>query len=333
MFYMQRSFKALLVEEKDGMYERNIVERPLNSLPEGEVLIRVHYSSLNYKDALSAYGNKGVTRKYPHTPGIDAAGVVEASASEEFSVGEKVIVTSYDLGMNTSGGFAEYICVPARWVVRLPESMSLRESMIFGTAGFTAALAISKLIRDVKRRDGSILVTGGTGGVATLAIKMLKKLEYHVVAATGKLEQQREYLLRIGASEVISREAVDDQSGRPLLKPKWAGVIDTVGGNILATALKETKRNGVVTACGNIGGAKLETSVFPFILNGVNLRGVDSAECAMEIRQKVWESMATDWRPDDLEKMVKEVNLEGLIQEIDDIIAGKHVGRTIVCLK
>ena len=330
---MQKNFRALVVTEKDGIFERNIVDKQLDSLPEGEVLVRVHYSSLNYKDALSAYGNKGVTRKYPHTPGIDAAGVVESSDCDEFIAGEKVIVTSYDLGMNTSGGFSEYIRVPVSWVVKLPDDLTLRESMIFGTAGFTAALSVSKLIRDVKRKDGPILVTGGTGGVATLAIKMLKKLGYYVVAATGKLAEQKEHLLHIGADEVIARSEVDDQSGRPLLKPRWAGVIDTVGGNILATALKETRRNGVVTACGNIGGAKLETTVFPFILNGVSLKGVDSAECRMVVRQKVWESMATDWKPDDLEEMVKEVTLEGLLKEIDDIMAGKHVGRTVVCLK
>lgn len=330
---MQRTFKALVVSEKDGKYIREIMDRPLDSLPRKEVLVRVHYSSLNYKDALSAYGNKGVTKNYPHTPGIDACGVVEDSSSGSFVAGDKVIVTSYDLGMNTSGGFSEYICVPASWVVKLPENLTLRESMIYGTAGFTAALSISKLVRDVKRKDGSILVTGGTGGVATLAIKMLKKLDYHVVVATGKMEQQKESLLHIGADEVISRESVDDQSGRPLLKPKWAGVIDTVGGNILATALKTTKPNGVVTACGNIGGAKFDTTVFPFILNGISLKGVDSATCPMETRKKVWESMATDWKPDDLEEMVKEVSLENLLPEIDAIMEGKHVGRTIVCLK
>lgn len=330
---MQRTFKALVVSEKDGKYSREIVDRPLNSLPEGEVLVRVHYSSLNYKDALSAYGNKGVTKNYPHIPGIDACGIVEESSSEDFVAGEKVIVTSYDLGMNTSGGFSEYICVPAAWVVKLPENLTLRESMMYGTAGFTAALSVSRLIRDVKRMDGSVLVTGGTGGVATLAIKMLKKLGYHVVVATGKLAQQKEALLRIGADEVIAREEVDDQSGRPLLRPKWAGVIDTVGGNILATALKATKQNGVVTACGNIGGAKLDTTVFPFILNGISLKGIDSATCPMAIREKVWESMATDWKPDDLEEMVKEVSLENLLPEIDAIMEGRHVGRTIVCLK
>ena len=330
---MQRSFKALLVSEKDGKYVREIVERPFDSLPQGEVLVQVHYSSLNYKDALSAHGNKGVTKSYPHVPGIDACGIVEESTSDDILVGDKVIVTSYDLGMNTSGGFSEYIRVPAAWVVKLPTNLTLRESMIYGTAGFTAALSVSKLIRDVKRKDGTILVTGGTGGVATLAVKMLKKLGYRVVVATGKLDMQKNALLKIGADEVISREEVDDKSGRPLLKPKWAGVIDTGGGNILATALKTTQPNGVVTACGNIGGAKLETTVFPFILNGVSLKGIDSATCPMEIRQKVWESMATDWKPDDLEDMVNEVDLKGLLSEIEAIMNGQHIGRTIVCLK
>ncbi|MGL4867893.1 MAG: YhdH/YhfP family quinone oxidoreductase, partial [Cetobacterium sp.] len=287
--------------------------------------------SLNYKDALSSTGNKGVTRNYPHTPGIDAAGVVVESGNENIKVGAEVIVTGYDFGMNTSGGYQEYIRVPAEWVIQLPKEMSLKESMIYGTAGLTAAISVYKLIvkGDVKPEDGEILVTGSTGGVGSVAIKILKKLGYEVVAITGKAED--DYLIKIGAKRVLNRDEFNDTS-RPMLRGVYAGAIDTVGGNILSTVIKSLKYNGVVTACGNAAGISFESSVFPFILRGVTLYGVDSVEISRAERDLLWNKLATEWKIDNLDEIVNEIGLEGLSEKIDNILSGKNVGRVLVKL-
>jgi len=326
------AFKAMIVTEiGDKHFIREIKEKNITDLPEGEVLIKVHYSSLNYKDALSASGNKGVTRKYPHTPGIDAAGVIIESSDSTFKPGDEVLVTGYDLGMNTSGGYEEYIRVPANWVVSLPENLSLRESMIYGTAGFTAALSCYKLINNGVTPDmGPVLVTGATGGVGSIAVSILVKSGYEVVAVTRTLDK-KDYLLGLGAKEVISIEEVDDKSGRPLLKPRWAGAIDTVAGNILASAIKTTKYGGSVTCCGNVGSAELVSSIYPFILNGVSLLGIDSVNCPVDLRLKVWNKVASDWKLDHLEEFTTELpSLEALNEKIDLILQGKIKGRTIV---
>ncbi len=326
----QTTFRAMVVEEAaEKKYVREIRERSLDDLPAGEVLIRVQYSSLNYKDALSATGNKGVTRNYPHTPGIDAAGDVVESASADFRPGDAVLVTGYDLGMNTSGGFGQYIRVPAVWVVKLPAGLTLRESMAYGTAGFTAALSVYRL-RDygVNPDQGSILVTGATGGVGSLAVAILTRAGYDVTAATGK-PAEKEFLISLGAKEVVSRGEVDDTSGRPLLKTKWPGVIDTVGGNILSTALRSTQYLGCVTCCGLVASPELQTTVFPFILRGVSLLGIDSVNCPMPLRQQIWGRLADDWKPN-LDQLSFEITLEELNARIDDILQGKLKGRTIV---
>jgi putative YhdH/YhfP family quinone oxidoreductase len=328
-----QSFKALQISEvSDKQYVKNIVQRQISDLPVGEVLIRVHFSTLNYKDALSAVGNKGVTRNYPHTPGIDAAGVVEFSESPDFIVGEQVIVTSYDLGMNTAGGLAEYIRVPARWVVKLPEGITLQESMILGTAGFTAALCVNALINNgLSPEQGKVLVTGSTGGVGVLAVAILKKLGYQVTAVTGKPEASA-FLQAIGASEILSREALDDKSGRPLLKSVYAGVVDTVGGNMLATALKSLNYGAAAAICGLVASVELPTTVLPFILRGNALLGIDSAECPMSLRQIIWQKLATDWKPADLQKMVTEVSLEDVPAKLDLMLQGGAMGKTVVKL-
>ncbi|MFL8798165.1 MULTISPECIES: YhdH/YhfP family quinone oxidoreductase [unclassified Clostridioides] len=330
---MNKKFKSLYITEEEGGFKRNIIEREIDSLPEGEVIIKVKFSSLNYKDALSANGNKGVTRKYPHTPGIDASGIVEYSSCDDFKVGDEVLVTGYDLGMNTSGGFSEYIRVPSSWVVRLPKDLSLKEAMDYGTAGFTAALSVYKFINSVDKDMGDVLVTGGTGGVAVIAAKILIKLGYSVVVSTGKLEEQKDVLLNLGVKDVIHRSEVDDNSGRPLLRPRWAGVIDTVGGNTLSTAIKTTNYCGAVTTCGNAGGIEFTSSVYPFILKGVTLYGIDSVECPMNVRLKIWDLLSNEWKLDDLDDMVNVVSLEELNNSIDLIMAGKHVGRTVVDLE
>ena len=328
-----KTFKALQISEKsDKQYDIEIIQRQVSDLPAGEVLIRVHYSALNYKDALSSVGNKGVTRNYPHTPGIDSAGIVEESQSSDFKVGDEVIVTSYDLGMNTSGGLSEYIRVPARWIVAMPAGLSMREAMINGTAGFTAALCINALINNGLSPDkGKVLVTGSTGGVGIVAVAMLKKLGFEVTAVTGKPEAQ-EFLLKVGATEIISRESMDDKSGRPMLKSVYAGVVDTVGGNILATALKSLTYGGAAAICGLVASPDLPTSVLPFILRGNTLFGIDSAECPMPLRQDIWQKLAADFKPADLELLATEITLEEVPQKLDLILQGGAWGKSLIKL-
>jgi acrylyl-CoA reductase (NADPH) len=327
-----RSFKAIVVTEtSEKTFTREIKDKAVSELPPGEVLVKVSYSSLNYKDALSATGNKGVTRNFPHTPGIDAAGVVEESSVDDFKPGEQVIVTSYDLGMNTSGGFGEYIRVPAGWVVKRPQNISLEESMVYGTAGFTAGLSVNALTHIIKPDDGEVLVTGASGGVGSLAIAILAKIGYQVVAVTGKTNE-KEFLTGIGAKEIMSREDATDTSGRPVLKARWAGVIDTVGGDILATAIKSTNLNGVVTCCGNVASPELPINVFPFILRGVYLIGIDSQNCPMDKRSMIWGKLANEWKLDNLATIAKTVSLDELEENIELILQGKIKGRTVVDL-
>jgi len=326
------AFKAMIVTETaDKQFIRTISDKHIIDLPEGQVLIKVRYSSLNYKDALSASGNKGVTRRYPHTPGIDAAGLVAESSDPAFNPGDQVLVTGYDLGMNTAGGYEEYIRVPAAWVVPLPAGLSLRESMIYGTAGFTAALSCYKLIKHGVTPDlGPVLVTGATGGVGSITVAILAQSGFEVAAVTTKIDQTP-YLLQLGAKEVISVADADDQSGRPMLKPRWAGAVDTVGGNILATAIKTTRHHGTVTCCGNVTSAELHTSIYPFILNGISLVGIDSATTPMDHRLLVWNKLATDWKLNHLETITTELpGLEALDERIGLILQGKNRGRAIV---
>ncbi len=327
------TFKALVVDEQpDGSFERSIKQWPLEKLPGHEVLIEVRYSSLNYKDALSATGTKGVTKTYPHIPGIDAAGVVVESNNPQFSSGDKVIVTSYDLGQNTFGGFGQYIRVPANWIVPLPEKLSLRESMIIGTAGFTAAIGIHHLQHNyINPENGTILITGATGGVGIMAIAILSKLGYSVTAATGKLDQ-KDFLTKTGATTVIHRDEVKDESSRPLLSSKWAGAIDTVGGIMLDTTLRQTQHNGTVACCGNVLGHELHTNVYPFILRGVHLAGIDSGNCNMALRKKLWEKLADEWKPNNMDRLAREVSLEELGNQINRILNGQQVGRVLVNL-
>jgi acrylyl-CoA reductase (NADPH) len=327
------TFKALVVSETgDNRYIREIKERTLEDLPEGEVLVRVRYSSLNYKDVLSATGNKGVTKRYPHTPGIDAAGQVAESRSPEFRAGDEVIVTSYDLGMNTPGGFGQFIRVPAAWVVKRPDGLSLRESMIYGTAGFTAALSVYRLMAGgVRPEQGKILVSGATGGVGSVAVSILAGEGYRVTGVSGRAET-RDYLLEIGAQEVISAEAATDTSSRPLLTAQWAGSVDTVGGALLATTLRSVAYGGVVTCCGNVASPDLPLTVYPFILRGVTLVGIDSQNCPMPTRTLIWQKLAGPWKLPHLERLAVETTLEGLNDQIEAILKRRHRGRTLVRL-
>ena len=327
------SFKAMVVSRnEDGKFTREITTRELDSLPEGEVLLNVKYSSLNYKDALSAIGNSGVTRNYPHTPGVDAAGTVEHSESTEFEPGDEVIVHGYDLGMDTSGGFGQYVRVPSEWVVNLPSGLDLKESMMYGTAGFTAAQSVLRIVEGgINPEDGRILVTGATGGVGSMAVAVLAKAGYCVTASTGKTGQER-FLADLGAEEVIGREDLTDPAGKLLLKGQWAGVIDTVGGEMLATAIKSTRQRGVVTTCGNVASHELNINVYPFILRGVTLAGIDSASCPMKRRRLLWQKMSGEWKLDIFDRMCRTVRLEDLDPEIDLILKGGQVGRVVVDL-
>jgi acrylyl-CoA reductase (NADPH) len=327
---LPQTFKAMVVSEKpDQKFIREIKQKDLSDLPAGELLIEVKYSSLNYKDALSASGNKGVTRKYPHTPGIDAAGVIATSSTSQFGAGDQVIVTGFDLGMNTAGGFGQYISVPASWAVKLPQGLTLKESMAYGTAGLTAALCVMRLMAfGLSKDSGEVLVTGATGGVGSVAVGILAKLGFDVVAATGKTDE-KDFLTQLGAKTIISREEANDTSGRPLQKGRWAGVVDAVGGNILATAIKSTKYGGLVAACGNTMSADLAVSVYPFILRGVSLLGVDSVEIPMNTRLRTWQKLAHDWKFD-LSGFVSECALEELSPKIDLILKGGIRGREVV---
>jgi len=324
-------FKALVVTETpDNQFVRSMEQKKVDDLPEGDVTVQVLYSSLNYKDVLSATGNRGVTRNYPHTPGIDAAGIVAASTHENFKPGDKVIVTSYDLGMNTAGGFGQYIRVPAEWVVPQPAGLSTKEAMVYGTAGFTAALSVWQLIENgVTPDDGDVLVSGATGGVGGIAVSILSKLGYTVTAVNGVVDETG-YLNEIGAKAVISIDEASDTSGRPLLKSKWAGGIDTVGGDILATTIKSTKYGATVTCCGNVASPDLPLNVFPFILRGVKLIGIDSQNCPMPIRQKIWQKIASEWKIDWLHTLTTEASFNELENKIDLMLQGKHLGRTII---
>lgn len=330
----QQKFKAFLVtEEENGTFSRTVTERTIDALPEGDLLVRVRYSSLNYKDGLSASGNKGVTKAYPHTPGIDAAGEVVSCSSGRFLPGDQVLITGYDLGMNTAGGFGQMIRIPSEWALPLPKGLTLKESMMYGTAGLTAALSVYRLVNNgVKPGQGDVLVTGATGGVGSIAVRLLARLGYTVAAGTGKADAA-DLLREIGAASTVPREELSDSSGRPLLKPRWAGVIDTVGGNILATALKSTQYGGTVTACGNVMSPELPLTVFPFILKGISLLGIDSVLCPMELRKEIWSLLSGEWKPAALSAGVQVVTLEQLSEKIDLILAGQLKGRVVVDLE
>ena len=328
---MAEQFSCYKVTRQDDQVQASVVEIGREDLPPGDVLIRVAYSSLNYKDGLASMGHPGVARRLPHVPGIDAAGMVEQSSDARFQPGAEVLVTGFGLGQDVWGGYSQYIRVPAGWVVPLPTGLSLRESMIYGTAGFTAAISVESLqAHGMTPERGEVLVTGASGGVGSLAVAILAKLGYRVVASSGKATSH-EFLKGLGAAAVISREEVDDRSNKPLLGTRWAGAVDTVGGNTLATVLRTTARHGCVAACGLVGGIEMSLTVYPFILRGVVLAGIDSAEYPIERRASLWEKLAGEWKPSQLESLVANtVDLQGLDREVQEILAGRVQGRVLV---
>lgn len=325
----ESEFKAYIVDEENNRFSGKVKKRKIEDLPEGDLLVKVHYSSLNYKDALSATGHKGVTKNYPHTPGIDAVGSVVKSGTHLFNTDDKVIVSSYDLGMNRDGGFGEYIRVPSRWAIKLPENLSMKEAMIYGTAGLTAGISVLRLIELVNPTDGNIIVTGATGGVGTLSIAILSKLGYSVTAVTGK-ESAKDYLLNLGAKEIIMRKDLENLDKKPLLRPLYAGAIDTVGGIILENIIKSVKPTGAVTCCGNVASPRLELTVFPFILRGITLIGIDSQNLPMTSREKVWNELALNWKPNRLLNISDEISIDDIQEKITLMLRGKLKGRTII---
>jgi putative YhdH/YhfP family quinone oxidoreductase len=330
------TFQALVVRESNGGFSRQVENRTIADLPAGDVLVRVRYSSLNYKDALSANGNRGVTRRYPHTPGVDAVGQVVESNNPAFRPGDWIISGGFDLGMNTPGGFGQYIRVPADWLMPLPAGVDPLAASILGTAGFTAALSLYKLENaglrpDMKQEVKDVLVTGATGGVGSLAVALLSKAGYRVVAATGKVEQTP-LLQTLGAAEVIHRSALLENADKAMLRQRWAAVIDTVGGPLLTGAIKATVANGWVTACGNVASPDLSLTVYPFILRGVSLIGIDAANCPLETRRIVFNKLLTSWRLDLPPNLVTITDLNGISAQIDRTMQGQQVGRIVLDL-
>ena len=325
------SFTCYLVRKvgKDKV-EASLEKKTKADLPAGEVLIRVAYSSLNYKDGLGATGHPGVAKQFPHVPGVDAGGTVVESRAAEFSQGQAVLVTGYEMGAGQWGGWSEYVRVPAAWVVPLPSGLSLRESMIYGTAGFTAALSVDALeTHGITPERGEVLVSGATGGVGIVAVKLLALLGYRVVAVSGKTEKHA-WLKQHGATDVIGREDADDSTSRPLLSARWAGAVDTVGGSMLATTIRSSQIGGCVTACGLVGGADLPLTVYPFILRGVTLSGIDSAWCPRARRIAIWNKLGGAWKLPDLEELATSVTLGSVGEAVQRILEGKVAGRTLV---
>jgi acrylyl-CoA reductase (NADPH) len=328
---MTKAFKALYISQEEENFKKEIKELTIADLPGNDVLIKVCYSSLNYKDALSASGNKGVTRKFPHVPGIDAAGIVVQSNMSDFKEGDSVIVTGFDLGMNTWGGFGEYIRVPATWIVALPDGLSFKEAMSFGTAGFTAGLSVEKIISaGITPDQGAVVVSGATGGVGSMATAMMSKLGFDVVAISGK--NANDFLTStLGAKQIINRdEFIEKYNSKPLASSDFAAGIDNVGGPTLSGILKSVKQYGIVTCCGNVSSADLNTSVFPFILRGITLAGIDSVQTSMGLRKKVWQALASEWKLVHLDKMIHEIGLDELPEKLGELLQGKAKGRYVL---
>jgi len=323
-------FRAYRIFNEDNKIVSRWVDLTLDELDPGDVVIRAAYSSVNYKDALAATGAGKIIRRFPCVGGIDVAGIVESSQDARFKPGDEVLVTGYEMGVAHDGGFAGLVRVPADWVVHLPAGLSMHDAMVFGTAGFTAALSIYRLQQnDVKPENGKVVVTGATGGVASLAISMLKRLGYHVVAITGK-DHEHEYLKSLGADEIMPRSAMDLSSTRALERAQWAAALDSVGGATLAWLTRTMQQNGVIASFGNAGGVELNTTVLPFILRGVRLIGIDSAATAMPLRQGIWRRLANEWRPQQLDKLAHTVDFEQLPQVFPKMLGGESHGRTVV---
>lgn len=328
---MTATFRAFLVNKTEAGFRAGLGQLSRAELPDGEVLVKVVYSGVNYKDALAAIPEGKIVRGYPFVPGIDLAGVVEESTDGRFKTGDEVIVTSYDLGVSHYGGFSEYARVKADWIVPRPAGLTLKEAMALGTAGFTAALAIHQLQKNGVQPDrGLVLVTGATGGAGSCAVSILHKLGYQVAASTGKAAEH-EYLRELGASEILDRAITSAESTRPMEKERWAGSVDAVGGSTLAYLIRATQYGGSIAAFGMTGGGHFSSTVFPFILRGINLLGIDSVFCPMELRRTIWQHLGTDYKPEQLLSHIgHEIDFEELPAALADVLQGRARGHTIV---
>ena len=320
-------YKGYLVEEKGDTFSGTIQEVEMPPIADGNVIIKVNYSSLNYKDALASSGAKGVVSSYPFIPGIDVAGEILESASNNFSEGDLVIATGYKLGMSVFGGFGELVQIPSNWVVPLPDNMSLLQSMSYGTAGLTAGACVKKILDSSKIIDMPVVVSGATGGVGSVAVNLLNKLGYEVHAITGKPTEEK--LLNMGASKIIDRTEFLGTPAKPLDRAIFSAGVDTVGGETLSKMLSMIDAHGSVSCCGNVGGAKFTSSVFPFILRGINLIGIDSAESEIEFKKSIWNLFANEWSLD-LSAFTKVINLRDVNDEISKILNGKQIGRVVI---
>ncbi|BDH60447.1 putative quinone oxidoreductase YhfP [Lysinibacillus sp. PLM2] len=330
---MSQTFNALVVNKEEENFTVKVQSLTMQDLPEGDVLIRVSYSGVNYKDSLASIPNGNIVRSYPFVPGIDLAGIVESSEDPRFKKGDEVIATSYEIGVSHFGGYSEYARVKADWVVPLPKGLTLKEAMTIGTAGFTAALCVQRLEENgLTPEKGPVLVTGATGGVGSFAVSILATRNYQIEASTGKTSES-EYLKNLGANEILSREDVYDGKIKALGKQKWSAAVDSTGGEMLASVISQIQYGGAVAACGLTAGTNLPTTVFPFILRGINLLGVDSVYCPMETRAKTWERLATDFKPTNLDSFIQqEVTLQELPDALPTLLEGKARGRIIVKL-
>ncbi|BBO36569.1 YhdH/YhfP family quinone oxidoreductase [Lacipirellula parvula] len=327
----QNHFPCLMVRRNAaGAVACGVEQLTIDDLPPGDVLIQVSASSFNYKDALACRAHEGIVRSLPHVPGIDAAGRVVETTSSDFRPGDPVLVTGYDLGSAAWGGYSAFIRVPAAWVVRLPAELTAEEAMTYGTAGFTAAQCVERIVNHgITPADGEIVVTGATGGVGSLAVALLAKLGYTIAAVTGKPEQTP-LLRELGATSILARDEVADATDRPLLKGRWAAAVDTVGGKVLATLLRSTAYRGCVTACGLVAGDQLPLTVYPFLLRGVTLYGIDSAKCPRTPRLEIWRRLATEWKLEHLERLRREITLSQVPAAVEEMLAGQTHGRTLV---
>lgn len=327
---MMNSFRALLIEEDEGEVRSGFVRMDESRLDAGNVTIRVAYSSINYKDALAATGAGKIIRRFPCVGGIDLAGTVIESGDPRFAVGDRVIATSFDIGVAHHGGYAEVARVPGDWVVPLPAGMSLFDAMALGTAGFTAALGVVRMEENGLRPEkGPVIVTGSTGGVGSLAVDMLAGLGYHVVALTGK-ESEADYLRSLGAAEVMLRQSLDLSRIRPLDRARWAGAVDNLGGDVLAWIASTMEQGGTIASIGLAASMSLNTTVAPFILRGVSLLGIDSGYIREPYRSGVWQRLAGDLRPRHLAAMSRRIAFDDLPAMFGEYVAGRAKGRVVV---
>ena len=323
------TYKGYLVEEIDGSYVGSVKDIDIPEINDGNVLIKVNYSSLNYKDALASSGAKGVVKSYPFVPGIDVAGEVIESKSSKFSEGDKVLATGYKIGMSEFGGFGEIVHLPDNWIIKMPKNLSSYDAMTYGTAGLTAAASVKKITDLCNFNSGPALVSGATGGVGSISVGILSKLGVEVHVITGKPDEA-EVLSKMGAIKIIPRDDFMSEPVRALDKGIYNSAVDTVGGDILSNLIPSMKYGGVITCCGNVAGPSFNATVYPFILRANHLVGIDSAETPISIKSEIWSKFSSEWYIDDIDNLYKSVSINEIVTEIEKILNGEQVGRVIL---